>query len=75
MLLDGSKEADEIIKTALIQDVMIGVGRRSWARNKNAIETVNLFNENETNAHIQVPNISNDEWIQEVVHQKIKGEK
>jgi urocanate hydratase len=74
MLLDGSLEVDEIIKTALIQDVMIGVGRRSWARNQNAIETVNHFNEVETSAHIQVPSIADDQLIKQIVSKKLKGD-
>ena len=44
LFLDGSKRVDEIIKSALDWDVMIGVGRRSWARNEHAIETAKEWN-------------------------------
>lgn len=36
---DGSHRADEIIKSAMLWDVMGGVARRSRARNENSIET------------------------------------
>ena len=39
LLLDGSERTDEIIKSAIMWDVMGGVARRSWARNENALST------------------------------------
>ena len=44
LLLDGSPMVDDILKTALTWDVMIGVGRRAWARNPNAETAVRQFN-------------------------------
>lgn len=44
MLLDGSERADEILKKAMLWDVMGGVARRSWARNENAMSTVEEWN-------------------------------
>lgn len=44
MVLDGSDRADEILKKAMLWDVMGGVARRSWARNENAMSTVNEWN-------------------------------
>ena len=46
LVLDGSPEKDEIIKSAMLWDVMGGVARRAWARNPNAIATVEEYNEN-----------------------------
>jgi len=46
LVLDGSKEKDEIIESAMMWDVMGGVARRAWARNPNAISTVKEYNEN-----------------------------
>lgn len=45
MLLDGSERVDEILKTAMLWDVMGGVARRSWARNEHAMEVCKEFNE------------------------------
>lgn len=44
LVLDGSERVDEIIRSALSWDVMVGVARRSWARSENAMETANLYN-------------------------------
>lgn len=44
MLLDGSERVDEILKNAMLWDVMGGVARRSWARNENAMSTVKEWN-------------------------------
>ncbi|MDR0798238.1 MAG: urocanate hydratase, partial [Dysgonamonadaceae bacterium] len=44
MVLDGSKRVDEILKTAMLWDVMGGVARRSWARNEHAMEVCEEFN-------------------------------
>ncbi|URZ03438.1 urocanate hydratase [Clostridium felsineum] len=45
LVLDGSERIDEIIKSAILWDVMGGVARRSWARNEHSIETAIEFNE------------------------------
>lgn len=44
MLLDGSKQADEILAAAMPWDVMGGVARRAWAQNPNSISTCLEFN-------------------------------
>jgi urocanate hydratase len=44
LVLDGSKAVDEVIKTAMVWDVMGGVARRAWAGNGHAIERVELYN-------------------------------
>lgn len=64
LFLDGSERVDKIIISALDWDVMVGVGRRSWARNENAIETVKLWNsEMKDKGHITIPYIVKDEII------------
>ena len=45
MVCDGSDRVDEILKQAMLWDVMGGVARRSWARNENAMSTVREWNE------------------------------
>lgn len=44
MVCDGSKRVDDILKKAMLWDVMGGVARRSWARNANAMDTVKAWN-------------------------------
>ncbi|MEA5127092.1 MAG: urocanate hydratase [Proteiniphilum sp.] len=56
MVCDGSERVDEILRSAMLWDVMGGVARRSWARNPNAISTVNTFNRSHANGyHITEP--------------------
>ncbi len=45
MVCDGSERVDEILKKAMLWDVMGGVARRSWARNENAMSTVKEWND------------------------------
>lgn len=52
MLLDGSERVDEILKTAMLWDVMGGVARRSWARNEHAMEVCKEFNKKYENDYI-----------------------
>ncbi len=74
LLLDGSKKTDEIIKSALLWDVMCGVARRSWARNKNSIETAIEFNKNYDGlGHITLPYIPEEKLIDEVVDKALKN--
>ncbi|MGB4588541.1 MAG: urocanate hydratase [Clostridiaceae bacterium] len=66
MVLDGSERVDTILEMAVSWDVMGGVARRSWARNKNAMETSVLFNEEGT-GHITIPRIPEDELIDDLL--------
>lgn len=45
MVCDGSERVDEILRQAMLWDVMGGVARRSWARNENAMTTVKEWNQ------------------------------
>lgn len=68
LLLDGSERTDEIIKSAIMWDVMGGVARRSWARNENALSTAEEYNKNyEGKGHITLPYIPEDSLINSVV--------
>ncbi|MEG2085820.1 MAG: urocanate hydratase, partial [Clostridia bacterium] len=64
MVLDGSERVDTILKTAMIWDVMAGVGRRSWARNPHSIETATKFNETHNKSTITMPVIADDNAIE-----------
>lgn len=64
LVLDGSSRVDEIIRSAMLWDVMGGVARRCWARNAHSIETVNEFNlEYKGKAHVSVPHLVEDDII------------
>lgn len=68
MVLDGSERADNILRTAMLWDVMGGVARRSWARNANAMETSEAFNESHsTGYHITIPYLVDDEIIDTMI--------
>ena len=65
MLLDGSERVDEILKNAMLWDVMSGVARRSWARNENAMSTVKEWNDTqaENGFMITEPFLAEDEML------------
>ncbi|HZK83717.1 MAG TPA: urocanate hydratase [Desulfosporosinus sp.] len=68
LVLDGSERVDNVIKSALLWDVMGGVARRSWARNEHSIETSLEFNGRyKGKGHITVPFIPKDELIDRLV--------
>jgi len=68
LVLDGSERIDEIIKNAMLWDVMGGVARRSWARNENSITTSIEYNKSqEGKDHITLPFISDDDLIRNTV--------
>lgn len=73
LLLDGSERVDEIIKSAIMWDVMGGVARRGWARNPNSISTSIEYNKKYRDAgHITIPFVADDDMISKLVDSKIK---
>lgn len=72
MVLDGSRRVDEILRSAMLWDVMGGVARRSWARNPNAICTSAAFNESRgADYHITLPYIPERAFVHEVVYSSL----
>ncbi len=69
MVLDGSERVDEILRSAMLWDVMGGVARRSWARNPNAMATVDEFNatRGDDGYHITTPNLVDDALIDTLI--------
>ncbi|GAB6171268.1 urocanate hydratase [Paradesulfitobacterium aromaticivorans] len=68
LVLDGSERVDNIIKSALLWDVMGGVARRSWARNQHSIETSIEFNERyQGQGHITLPYIPQEALVEDLV--------
>lgn len=68
MVCDGSERVDEILRSAMLWDVMGGVARRSWARNPHAIETCEGFNHDYGESyHITLPYLADEEMIERLV--------
>jgi urocanate hydratase len=57
LVLDGSTRVDAIIDEAMTWDVMAGVARRSWARNKHAMEVCEEFNGEHKDEVITIPQL------------------
>ncbi len=70
MVCDGSERVDEILRSAMLWDVMGGVARRSWARNGHAMETSETFNTTHSdNYHITMPYVADEELINKLIAQ------
>ena len=68
MVCDGSERVDEILRSAMLWDVMGGVPRRSWARNPHAMETSEAFNESHAGDYqITMPYVADEELIKKMV--------
>jgi urocanate hydratase len=74
MVLDGSERVDDILKKAMIFDVMAGVSRRSWAQNEHAIETCTAFNQMDDGSLVTMPNASDDDLVHETIKDTFKGD-
>ena len=71
MVCDGSERVDEILRTAMVWDVMGGVARRSWARNPNAMSTVKSFNQTHADGyHITEPYLVEERLIEKLLNAK-----
>ena len=69
MVCDGSERVDEILKKAMLWDVMGGVARRSWARNENAMATVREWNETQgvNGFVITEPNLADESLLRSLL--------
>ena len=68
LVCDGSERVDEIIRSAMLWDVMGGVARRSWARNAHAIETSEQFNQSHADGfHITLPELADEELLKKLI--------
>ena len=66
MVLDGSERVDTILRMAMPWDTMVGVSRRAWARNENALTTAAEYNlENAGSSHITLPYLADDAVVTE----------
>jgi len=73
LVLDGSEKVDAIIRSSMAWDVMGGVARRAWARNKNSISTSIEYNlNNQAKDHITLPYIPDENLIKESVEESFR---
>ena len=71
MVLDGSERVDTILRMSMPWDTMVGVSRRAWARNENALTTAAEYNRLYAGQdHITLPYLAEDG----VVDKALRGE-
>lgn len=63
MLLDGTSEADEKLKSMLFWDVNNGIARRNWARNPHAMSTIQRAMNIEPKLKVTQPNLVDEELL------------
>lgn len=63
MLLDGSTDAENRLKSMLHWDVNNGIARRSWARNDEAIFAIKRAMEQEPLLKVTLPNLVDEELL------------
>ncbi len=67
MLLDGSKDADRRLKQMLYWDVNNGIARRNWARNDNAMFTIQRAMTENPLLKVNVPELVDDKILDTLV--------
>jgi urocanate hydratase len=68
LVMDGSERIDNVIKKAIPWDVMGGVARRAWARNKNSIATGIAYNKlRQGSDHITLPFLTDEKMVADLV--------
>ena len=68
MVLDGSERVDTILRMSMPWDTMVGVARRSWARNENAMAVAAEYNLQQKGLdHITLPFIADDEVVKKAL--------
>ncbi len=69
MVCDGSERVDDILRQAMLWDVMGGVARRSWARNENAMSTVKEWNDTQAGNGFMItePFIADEKYLNELI--------
>jgi urocanate hydratase len=74
LVLDGSSRVDEVIRSAMLWDVMGGVARRNWARNPASIATVREYNEKYSGeSQITIPYLADDDLVAKSVRARGRG--
>ena len=63
IVIDGSDESDRHIREMLLWDVNNGIARRSWARNKGAIDAIRRQMEVTPELQVTLPNFADENLI------------
>ena len=63
MVIDGSDEAARRISSMLLWDVNNGIARRSWARNKGAIDAIRREMDRTPGLTVTLPNFADESII------------
>ncbi len=66
LLLDGSKEAERRLKQMLYWDVNNGISRRSWARNDNAMFTIQRAMNENPRLKVTIPELVDDSLLNDL---------
>jgi len=66
MVLDGSKESEDNLKSMLFWDVNNGVSRRSWARNQGSMFEIKRAMRKEPLLKVTIPNIVDKKLIKKI---------
>ena len=67
MVLDGTLDSERRLKSMLFWDVNNGIARRSWARNKEAMDTIKRAMEEFPEMQVTVPNLVEDDLLNDLV--------
>jgi len=67
MLLDGTADSERRLQSMLFWDVNNGIARRSWARNKEAMDTIKRAMEVYPEMRVTVPNLVEDGLLDDLV--------
>jgi urocanate hydratase len=67
LLLDGSAQAERALQNMLFFDVNNGIARRSWARNPNAMFSIQREMKRRPELTITIPHMADDAMIRSIV--------
>ncbi len=68
MVLEGTEQSENNIKSMLHWDVNNGIARRSWARNEEAIFAIKRAMDIEPNLKVTLPHIADDDLVHTSMH-------
>lgn len=67
MVIDGSDEASKNISEMLLWDVNNGIARRSWSRNKGAVDAIKREMARTPGLKVTLPNFADDDLIDNIL--------
>jgi len=65
MVIDGSEQSEENLRSMLLWDVNNGIARRSWARNEEAIFAIKREMERTPDLKVTIPNLADEALLQQ----------